>query len=97
MSCDPEAFAEAVAKYLAHIKLESAPEPELQQESFGGVNLDITPEEAEFVQANDEERHKYDLYKNHNASYAMILNTEFKKETDSNAGQMRIMPRDPTG
>ena len=104
MSCDPEAFVEAVAKYLTHVNLDSGPQqgttPLPEQGPFAGINLDVKPddevqEEAEFVPATEEERVRYDLYKNHNASYAMVLNMEFKK--DDTTGIMQITPKDPKG
>jgi hypothetical protein len=138
MSYDPEAFVEAVAKYLTHVNLDSGPqqghashpepqqghashpepqqghashpehqqghashpEPPTEHVPFTGINLDVKPddevqEEAEFVPATEEERVSYDLYKNHNASYAMVLNMNFIK--DDKTGSMHIKPKDPKG
>lgn len=107
MSCNPDDFVDAVAKYLDHMNISpeqgTAPLPEqgTEQGPFADINLDVKADEQkqeeveEFVPATEDERACYDLYMNHRASYELVLNMDFIK--DDKTGIMHIKPRDPKG
>lgn len=76
------------------INLDISINQESQSPPIKGAKPTMAPD-AEFIPATEEERVRYDLYKNHATSYAMILNMLFK--TDDKTGRMRITPIDPQG